>query len=336
MSQTTHTPEEDAAAAGLVYSSDDMPGITRSKRGRGWSFTDPQGCTIRDQKVRARCLSLAVPPAYQDVWICPDPLGHLQATGRDERGRKTYQYHQDWRRFRDEKKFASLPSFGQNLRRARASNEELREGSQPRRGRVLAALFHLLDAHAVRIGNKAYAQKNGSFGATTLRGRHLKKGGEHLTLEFEGKSGKLQEIELHDRRFERFLHTLSDLPGQRLFQYRDEDGELCPLTSSEVNAYLHGLFGSEVTAKTFRTWHGSVAAFAAACADGAKVDDVLEAASKRLGNTKAVARSSYVHPRIIEEVKEGRFAGLDRNPLSMRSRAGLSREESAFLRWLEV
>ncbi|MCQ8186424.1 hypothetical protein NOG11_13650 [Parvularcula sp. BGMRC 0090] len=329
-------PRLDAQAAGLVYSSDDAPGISRVRRGRGWSFKDPLGCTIADGAERQRCLSLGVPPAYEDVWICPDARGHLQATGRDVRGRKTYLYHDDWRRFRDEKKFSALGGFGRKLKEARQTNDGLRRGLQPSRARVLAAVFHLLDTHAVRVGNDTYAEANGSYGATTLRTRHLKEDEtHHLVLQFKGKSGKLQKVELHDRRFENLLRTLSDLPGQRLFQYEDEEGALCPLTSSDVNAYLHGLFGDTVTAKTFRTWHGSVAAFAAACREGAKVDDVLEAASGRLGNTKAVARSSYVHPRIIEEVKDGTFAGLGRNPCNMRARSGLGREESAFLRWLE-
>jgi DNA topoisomerase-1 len=329
-------PRHDAKAAGLTYSTDEVPGITRRRRGRGWSFRWPDGNLVRDETVRSRCLSLAVPPAYENVWICADPKGHLQATGRDNKGRKTYLYHQDWRRFRDEKKFAGLPAFGSKLKEARETNAGFRRGHRLERGRLLAALFHLLDTHAVRIGNDAYAAENQSFGATTLRHEHLKEGGsDHLLLQFEGKSNKLQKVELHDHRFEALLRTLSDLPGQRLFQYRDEEGELHPLTSSEVNAYLHGLFGEAVTAKTFRTWHGSVAAYAAACTEDAKVDDVLEAASARLGNTKAVARSSYVHPRIIEEVKEGAFTGLSRNPLRMRARAGLNRQESAFLRWLE-
>jgi DNA topoisomerase-1 len=333
---TAPDPRLDAQSAGLIYSTDEMPGISRIRCGRGWSFKDPSGCTISDRTERQRCLSIGVPPAYENVWICPDAKGHLQATGRDGRGRKTYLYHTDWRRFRDEKKFASLPAFGNALREARRVNDGLRRGQEPSRARVLASVFHLLDTHAVRVGNDTYAQANGSYGATTLRRNHLQEAEDHhLVLKFKGKSGKMQEIALHDRRFENLLRTLSDLPGQRLFQYEDEEGALCPLTSSDVNAYLHGLFGSTVTAKTFRTWHGSVAAFEAACERGAKVDDVLTAASAKLGNTKAIARTSYVHPRIVEEVKDGTFGTLERNPCKMNARKGLSGQESAFLRWLD-
>lgn len=324
----------DAEAAGLVYSTDDAPGFSRVRRGKGWSFHDADGDLIQDPAVRDRCLSLAVPPAYENVWICPHPKGHLQATGRDARGRKVYLYHEDWRTFRDQKKFSTLPRFGKKLGIARAQNDEARHGRKLSLSRILAAIFWLLDEHALRIGNESYAEENGSFGATTLRTRHVDP--EIRVLTFSGKSGKERSIDLADRRFRALVRSLSDLPGQHLFQFEDDDGNLHAVSSSEVNAYLHGLFGEGATAKTFRTWHGSVAAFAAGTSEGKLVDDVLEAAASRLGNTKAIARNSYVHPRIIEEVKSGELAGNAARLKGGPARRGLSQEETWFMRWLDA
>jgi DNA topoisomerase-1 len=227
-----------------------------------------------------------------------------------------------------------LIRFGEALGEARARNEKARHGFAPRRTRILAAMFWLLDRHALRIGHENYAAENGSFGATTLRQHHFLHA--EKTLVFPAKSGAERHVTLTDRRARGLLRRLSDLPGQHLFQYSDDEtGELRPVTSDEVNAYLAGLFGEDVTAKTFRTWHGSTEAFTAAFGEKRRVDDVLEAASQKLGNTKAVARGSYVHPQIISDLKEGRFAdgsikrgGPPRN--------GLTAEESAFMRWLEA
>ncbi|GGY50337.1 DNA topoisomerase IB [Parvularcula lutaonensis] len=332
VTKTAKEARADAKAAGLVYSTDVTPGITRVRRGKGWSFRDPDGAVLPDGPDRQRCLALAIPPAYEDVWICPDRNGHLQATGRDAKGRKVYIYHEDWRAFRDEKKFRALASFGRKLGKARQQNDAARRGLAPTQGRILAAVFWLLDEHVIRIGNESYAKENRSFGATTLRQRHVKDDG--TLLRFRGKHGREQDISLSDRRFKGLVRKLSDLPGQHLFQYRDETGDLCALTSGEVNAYLHGLFGEPITAKTFRTWHGSVEAFAAGLAEGALVDDVLGAAAGTLGNTKAIARNSYVHPRIIDEVKSGALAQSASGLRGGRRRAGLSSEETWFLRWL--
>ena len=331
-SDRTSRARADARAAGLVYSSDEGPGFTRVRRGKGWSFQKGDGSVIRDAAIRQRCLSLAIPPAYEDVWICPDPQGHLQATGRDDRGRKVYLYHPDWRVFRDQRKFDALASFGAKLGAARKQNDEARRGLKTTQARILAAVFWLLDEHVIRIGNETYAKENDSFGATTLRHRHVEEDGK--VLHYQGKHGREQEIELSDRRFRALVRKLSDLPGQHLFQYQDEAGELQALTSGEVNAYLQGLFGENVTAKTFRTWHGSVEAFAAGLEEGALVDHILEAAAETLGNTKAIARNSYVHPRIVEEVKSGELARSAADLKGGRCRAGLSVEETWFLRWL--
>ncbi len=327
------TAKEDAHRAGLRYADSAAPGITRMRRGRGFSFHAPSGDLIVENSIKERCRGLAVPPAYEDVWICQDPKGHLQATGRDARGRKAYIYHPDWQAFRNQKKYSALLDFGDKLGTARARNEEQRRGLAPRQGRILAAMFWLLDHHALRVGNEAYSKENGSFGATTLRMRHVEDDG--AVLHFAGKSGKDRQVSIDDVRLRNLVRRLSDLPGQHLFQYQDEEGEFRRITSGEVNAYLHGLFGDDVSAKTFRTWHGSVAAFARGLEKGAKVDDVLGAASQRLGNTKAIVRNSYIHPAIIDAVKEGSLEGDAASHRIGRHYQGFSAEESWFFRWLK-
>ena len=320
-----------ARAAGLRYSTDEEPGIRRVRRGRGFSYYGPDESLITLPRERARLDALAVPPAYTDVWICADPVGHLQATGRDGRARKTYRYHEDWRRFRDEVKFAELTGFGDRLGRARGLNDQHRRKRGLTKDRLLGAVFHLLDAHALRVGNEAYADENDSYGATTLRQEHLD--GRHVR--FRAKGGREVDVPLSDRRFLSLARRLSDLPGQPLFQYRNEDGDLRRLGSSDVNDYLEEVFGRAVTAKQFRTWAGSLAAFEAG-AGGAGVTGAVEAAAERLRNTPAVARKAYVHPAVIEGIKDGTLpeeAAALRARLSARKR--LTRGETLFLRWLD-
>ena len=320
-----------ARAAGLRYSTDEEPGIRRVRRGRGFSYYGPDESLITLPRERARLDALAVPPAYTDVWICADPVGHLQATGRDGRARKTYRYHEDWRRFRDEVKFAELTGFGDRLGRARGLNDQHRRKRGLTKDRLLGAVFHLLDAHALRVGNETYADENDSYGATTLRQEHLD--GRHVR--FRAKGGREVDVPLSDRRFLSLARRLSDLPGQPLFQYRDEDGDLRRLGSSDVNDYLEEVFGHAVTAKQFRTWAGSLAAFEAG-AGGAGVTGAVEAAAERLRNTPAVARKAYVHPAVIEGIKDGTLpeeAAALRARLSARKR--LTRGETLFLRWLD-
>ena len=321
-----------ARAAGLRYSSDEEPGIKRVRRGRGFSYYGPDESLITLPRERERLDALAVPPAYTDVWICADPVGHLQATGRDGRARKTYRYHEEWRRFRDEVKFSELEAFGDRLGRARGRNEESRRKRGLTKERLLGAVFHLLDTHALRVGNEAYAEENDSYGATTLRTEHLKDG----HVRFRAKGGREVDVPLSDRRFLGLARRLSDLPGQPLFQYRDEDGDLRRLGSSDVNGYLEEVFGQPVTAKQFRTWAGSLAAFEAGAA-GASVTDAVDAAAARLRNTPTVARKAYIHPAIIEGIKDERLPGEAASLRSgLKARKNLRRAETLFLRWLDA
>ena len=334
MSETQAAAERaraDAVAAGLRYSSDEEPGIRRVRRGRGFSYYGPDESLLTGRP-RERCEGLGIPPAYEDVWICTDARGHLQATGRDGRARKTYRYHEGWRQFRDEQKFGQLPEFGDRLGRARRHNEAMRRKKGFKKERLLGAVFHLLDTHALRVGNETYAEENDSYGATTLRKEHF----EGDRVHFTAKSGREVEVALHDARFAGLAKRLSDLPGQHLFQYVGEDGEPRPLGSQDVNDYLEEAFGRDVTAKTFRTWAGSVAAFERGLRGDAGIGDVVDAAAARLNNTPAVARKAYVHPAVIEAVREGTLrdeVGEFRNKVSTRK--DLTRTETLFLRWLD-
>ncbi len=320
-----------AEAAGLRYSSDEEPGISRVRKGRGFAYYGPDESLIQG-RLRERCEALAVPPAYEDVWICRDAHGHLQATGRDGKKRKTYRYHEDWRAFRDGVKFDALHEFGNRLGRARRHNEAMRRKRKLSKERLLGAVFHLLNEEALRIGNEAYAEENDSYGATTLRKAHL----EGDRLRYTAKGGREVELSPGDRRFRTLIGKLSDLPGQPLFQYEDGNGALHPISSSDVNDYLEEAFGLDVTAKTFRTWAGSLAAFERGLAGGAGVGDVVAAAAERLRNTEAVARKSYVHPAIVEAVREERLA---EEVSSLRPKVGtrkdMTRTESLFLKWVE-
>ena len=326
----------DAKAAGLRYSSDEEPGITRVRRGRGFSYYGPDESLITG-RLRDRCEGLGIPPAYTSVWICTDERGHLQATGQATtekgRARKTYHYHDGWRQFRDERKFSQLGEFGDRLGRARRHNDAMRRKRGFKKERLLGAVFHLLDTHALRVGNEAYAEENDSYGATTLRKSHLTGDRVHFTA----KSGREVEVELQDARFTRLARQLSDLPGQHLFQYVGEDGSPRPLSSSDVNDYLEEAFGLDVTAKTFRTWAGSVAAFERGLDGEADIGDVVAAAAERLNNTPAVARKAYVHPGVLDAVRAGRLrdeVAAFRNKVSTRK--DMTRGETLFLRWLDA
>ncbi len=309
-------PDGRAAAreAGLRYSSDGRPGITRRKSGRGFSYRAPDGTTIRDAETRARIRALAIPPAWTDVWICPYPNGHLQATGRDARGRKQYRYHERWRTGRDDAKFERLIDFAAVLPviRERCDADLARPGMP--REKVLAAVVRLLETTLIRVGNDEYARSNKSFGLTTLRTRHANVSGTRIRFKFRGKSGKQHEVGLTDRRLAVVVRRCQELPGQELFTYVDEDGEPRDVASDDVNDYLREISGADVTAKDFRTWAGTVLAYRAlrALAPGPddkaarrNVVDAVRFTSERLGNTPAVARRSYVHPAILEAYLEG-------------------------------
>ena len=301
-------------ANGLVYVNPDMPGIRRLKQGERFRYRDAQGRWIRDPDELSRIRMLAIPPAYTDVWICPLPNGHLQATGIDARGRKQYRYHADWRLFKDETKFERLEAFGLALPRIRARvARDLQEGSgaAPGRQQVLAALVRLLDTTLLRVGNEEYASSNGSFGLTTLRNRHAAVRGAALRLRFRGKSGVMHEALLDDPRVAKVVRQCQQLPGQALFQYQEEDGTLRSVSSTDVNDYIaEASPGERFTAKDFRTWQGTVQALELtrlACepgrtaADGSRYSpkEILAAVAKQLGNTPAVCKKAYVHPAVL-------------------------------------
>ena len=322
----------------LVYYPDTWPGIRRERKGRGWSYIAPDGTRISRGAERRRLDALAVPPAYEDVWICPEPLGHLQATGRDARRRKQYRYHPDWTAFRAKAKFDHLAEFGAALPGLRRRIlRDLREGQAGDHGFAIAAILALLDRAGVRIGSPSYAKENRTFGATTLRPRHLDLDGDTIRLAFPGKGGMRVQKRLHDRTLERTLSRLDDLPGPTLVSWIDEDGAARSVTSGEVNAFLAGQTGTDaITAKTFRTWTGSVAALETALAqEKPTIKALSETAAERLSNTPTIARNSYIHPDVIaltEETAEAR-AALARDA---EERRGLRKSESTLLHLLTV
>ncbi len=301
---------------GLVYVSDGMPGIRRLRKGKGFTYVKADGQRLSDAAQIDRIRRLAIPPAYTRVWICPLPNGHLQATGRDARGRKQFRYHADWRLARDEDKFGRMQAFGAALPKIRkqvAAHLAAPVGERLQRDTVIAAIVRLLDSTLVRIGNDEYARENGSFGLTTLRNRHAAVAGQTLRLRFKGKSGVQHEVDLRDARVARVVRRCQELPGQQLFEYVDDaTGEIRSVGSGDVNDYLRAASGGGFTAKDFRTWHGSVLALqlvrdrrlgageaggAPGCADARQL---LAQVAARLGNTVAVCRKSYVHPRVLD------------------------------------
>ena len=302
-------PEDAAISAGLTYVNDDMPGITRQRSGKGFSYKGPDGRTITDKAERKRLASLAIPPAYVDVWICPDPRGHIQATGRDAKGRKQYRYHPDFRELRDSSKYDRMLDFARGLPQLRAQVD----ADMSRRGlpveKVLATIVFLLENTMIRVGNTRYARENKSHGLTTLRMRHVTLDGNQVRFKFKGKSGKEWNLGLRDRRIARIIRAVQEIPGQHLFQYVDDDGTRRQVTSTEVNDYLRQITGRQVTAKDFRTWTGTVLA-ALALAEYEKADseaaakrnvrDAIESVAARLGNTPTICRQCYVHPQIID------------------------------------
>jgi DNA topoisomerase-1 len=314
------TPARDVARdAGLRYATDTSPGFTRHRRGRGFSYHDRDGVTIRDRATLARIRALAIPPAWTDVWICPWPTGHLQASGRDARGRKQYRYHPDWHARRGTDKFDRMLAFAKALPRIRARcDEDLSRPGVPR-DKVLAAVVRLLELTLIRVGNDEYARLNRSFGLTTLRDRHARVEGSRIRFRFRGKSGRTHEVGLRDRRLATVVRRCQDLPGQELFQYVDDEGQVRDVTSDDVNAYLAEAAGDRFTAKDFRTWAGTVLAYRAlralgpatggSAADRKAVVEAMRRTADRLGNTPAVARGSYVHPAVLEAYLDGSLRG---------------------------
>jgi DNA topoisomerase I len=314
----TAAPPAARTPAGLRYTSDIEPGIRRRRAGRGFVYVLPDGRRLKDPEILARIRSLAVPPAYRDVWICMQSNGHLQATGRDARGRKQYRYHPKWRSHRDETKFDRMLEFGRVLPRIRRrAARDLRRSGMPRE-RVLATVVRLLEATRIRVGNEEYARANGSFGLTTLRDRHVSRNGGAVDLVFRGKSGIEQRVPITDKAVARLVLRCQDIPGQELFQWLDDSGERRRIDSSDVNEYLREASGGDFTAKDFRTWFATVDALEMLCKRCASNEreakrdavEVIAEVALRLGNTPAICRKCYIHPEVIAAYLDGRLAGM--------------------------
>jgi DNA topoisomerase-1 len=306
---------KDAAEyAGLTYVSDDKPGIRRRRSGKGFRYENGNGERIKEQATLKRIRALAVPPAWTDVWICAKATGHVQATGRDARGRKQYRYHARFREVRESTKYHHMLAFAKNLPAIRRRvQEHLAQRGLPRE-KVLATIVHLLEATLIRVGSDEYARTNKSYGLTTLKNRHVEVEGSALKFNFKGKSGKVWKLNVRDRRIAKVIRACQELPGQELFQYVDESGENRDITSSDVNAYLREISGEDITAKDFRTWHGTVLAALALqefekfdSQAGAKrnIRDAIQKVAARLGNTPTICRKCYIHPEIITTYIEG-------------------------------
>jgi DNA topoisomerase-1 len=303
-----------AQAAGLRYASDQRKGIRRIRTGKAFRYVSPDGTPIRDRETLARIKSLAIPPAWEEVWICPSPLGHIQATGRDAKGRKQYRYHPRWRKVRDESKYGRMLEFGRALPRIREQTDrDLALPGLPRR-KVLAAVVQLLEGSLIRVGNDEYARNNQSFGLTTMRDKHVACNGATIQFEFRGKSGIQLKIDLHNRRLARIVQRCQELPGQELFQYVDEEGKIQDIDSADVNAYLRAISGADFTAKDFRTWAGTVLAamalqefktFDTKVQAKKNVVRAIERVAEKLGNTPTVCRKCYVHPAVLNSYLDG-------------------------------
>lgn len=322
----------------LRHSSDAEPGISRKRMGHYWAYFDSKGDRIADRDEIDRLNALGLPPAYRDAWFCADPNGHLQATGIDARGRKQYRYHPLFREKRENAKYEGILEFGKALPRLRRRVEQDLKRRNLTRDTVLAAIVRLLDTEHIRIGNEEYVRENKSYGATTLRSRHLRRTGNSLMMRFSGKHGIVHEVKITDTNLKRICKRCQDLPGQMLFQYVNGDGEPKPITSGDVNEYIKQATGGDFTAKHFRTWSASVIAIEQLLkkADHARitVKTVIEPVAEALGNTPAISRKSYVHPKLLEFVKENPrdpLAGMDRPS----GRKRLSSPEVALLEFLE-
>ena len=336
-------PIESAEAAGLRYVSDMQPGIRRKKSGKGFTYTGPDGKRIRDSTELARIRSLAIPPAYTDAWICPNPNGHIQATGRDARGRKQYRYHPRWREVRDETKFGRMLVFSEALPKIR----ERLEGDLSRPGlsreKVLATVVRLLERTCIRVGNDEYAKANRSYGLTTLQDRHVEISGSNLRFEFRGKSGKTHKVSVSDRRLARIVQRCQALPGEDLFQYIDDEEVRQTIGSGDVNDYIREISGQEFTAKDFRTWAGTLLAVAALTELGkwstqrqakSNVLRAIDQVAEQLNNTRAVCRKYYVHPAVFDSYLAGTMLEALQNGTKPSAKSDLDGEEASVVRLL--
>jgi DNA topoisomerase I len=341
-------PIDVAEDAGLRYVSDDQPGYTRKPKGDDFEYFDTDGQPMRDETRLLRIRRLAIPPAYKDAWICPSPSGHIQATARDARGRKQYRYHERWRKARAENKYDRMLVFGHGLPKIRRQVKKDMGLRDLPRNKVLATVVHLLGRTFIRIGNEEYARENKSFGLTTMRNRHVDVKGAKLSFSFRGKSGVEHEIDVNDRRLANIIRKLQDLPGQDIFQYEDETGEVRNVTSQDVNDYLQEITGEEFTAKDFRTWAGTVLTAMALNAQGPPRDetqakknikDAIAAVSKILGNTPAICQKCYVHPMVLESYLDGdMIEGLKQKTEETLSESleDLRAEEAAVMSFLQA
>ena len=347
-SQRLHEHRRAATRAGLKYVTDGYAGITRKRSGTGWSYYAPNGSRIRDADKRRRLNKLAIPPAWTNVWICPDPDGHIQATARDARGRKQYRYHASYREARDRSKFRHMLEFSEVLPLLRSRIERDMKSEALTRDQVLATVIRLLDKTLIRVGNDEYARENNSFGLTTLRRRHVKVKGTAVSFCFRGKSGVEHEVSVIDERIAKIIQRCQEIPGYELFQYVDEAGRRQPVTSDEVNAHLREITGRDVTAKDFRTWGGTMAAAIALRSMGVaaskreadrNVNAALDIVRERLGNTRAVCRKYYVHPALIEAYHMGRVVPLPpvngKSYVRRHKEAALRRDEVMVLQFLQ-
>jgi DNA topoisomerase-1 len=341
-------PKEAAEHAGLTYVSDDRPGIRRQRKGRGFRYVGSGGGKVDDGATLRRIKSLAIPPAWTDVWICAKADGHIQATGRDAKGRKQYRYHPLFREVREGTKYQHMLAFAESLPAIRRKvSEHLALRGLPRE-KVLATVVHLLEATLIRVGSDEYAKQNKSYGLTTLKNRHVEVSGSELRFNFKGKSGKVWRLGIRDRRVAKVIKACQELPGQELFQYVDESGETRDVTSSDVNAYLKEISGEETTAKDFRTWHGTVLA-ALALQEFQKFDneagakknikEAIQRVAARLGNTPTICRKCYIHPEILNTYIEGSLLLEVKEKVEAELRddlPGLKPEEVAVLTLLQA
>lgn len=339
---------EAATRAGLSYVTDAIAGIRRQRAGRGWVFFAPDGTRINDTAEQKRIKSLAIPPAWTDVWICPDPTGHIQATARDARGRKQYRYHSLYREARDNSKFRRMLEFSEALPEIRERVERDLRADDLSRRQILATVVRLLDTTLIRVGNDEYARENRSFGLTTLRGRHVEIQGSKLRFSFRGKSGVKHAISVTDRRLARIIQQCQDLPGQELFKYLDKSGKRQTIASDDVNAYLRVITGRDLTAKDFRTWAGTMLAARELRDAGPapsqraalrNINRAIDVVAERLGNTRAVCRKYYVHPGLLQAYHRGHTVALEALTPGRATRAirnaALRRDEVAVLQFLQ-
>lgn len=336
-----------AETVGLVHVTDEVPGITRFKRGKGFRFVLPNGNKLVDGKTLERINALAIPPAYTQVWICAKANGHIQATGRDAKGRKQYRYHEKFREARDSTKYEHMLEFAEALPAVRAKVDEHMALRGLPQEKVFATIVRLLETTMIRVGNADYAKQNKSYGLTTLRDRHVKIDGSALRFQFKGKSGKEWRLQLKDRRIAKIVKACQDLPGQHLFQYLDSDGVRREVTSSDINRYLKEISGEEITAKDFRTWSGTVLAalalsefekFDSKAAATRNVRSAIEAVAARLGNTPAICRKCYIHPEILNSYLSNALVLEVREEVERELQdevAHLSREEAVVLLFLK-